>query len=56
MRAPMFRSLGNVLVNPEVALSFIDFERPNRLRVNGYVTIVEDDSPLAGYVGCKAHP
>ena len=31
----MFRSLGNVLVNPAVALLFIDFERPNRLRVNG---------------------
>ena len=31
----MFRSLGNVLVNPPVALLFIDFERPRRLRVNG---------------------
>ena len=31
----MFRSLGNVLVNAAVALLFIDFERPNRLRVNG---------------------
>jgi len=31
----MFRSLGNVLVNPAMALLFIDFERPNRLRVNG---------------------
>ena len=31
----MFRSLGNVLVNPKVGLLFIDFERPNRMRVNG---------------------
>ena len=31
----MFRSLGNVLVNPQVALLFIDFERPRRLRVQG---------------------
>ena len=31
----MFRSLGNMLVNAAVALLFIDFERPNRLRVNG---------------------
>ena len=28
----MFRSLGNLQVNPAVALLFIDFERPNRLR------------------------
>ena len=31
----MFRSLGNVLVNPAIALLFIDFEQPRRLRVNG---------------------
>jgi predicted pyridoxine 5'-phosphate oxidase superfamily flavin-nucleotide-binding protein len=38
----MFRSLGNVAVNPAVALLFIDFERPGRLRVNGRATLVED--------------
>jgi len=43
----MFRSLGNVLVNPAVALLFIDFESPNRLRVNGRASITEDD-PLRG--------
>ena len=31
----MFKSLGNVLVNPQVGLLFIDFESPKRLRVNG---------------------
>jgi len=38
----MFRSLGNVAVNPAVALLFVDFERPARLRVNGRVTLDED--------------
>ena len=49
----MFRSLGNVLVNPAVALLFIDFERPNRLRVNGRASIADDDPLLAGFVGAQ---
>lgn len=35
----MFRSLGNLRVNPRVGLLFIDFERPNRLRVNGTASL-----------------
>jgi predicted pyridoxine 5'-phosphate oxidase superfamily flavin-nucleotide-binding protein len=31
----MFRSLGNLLVNPRVGMLFLDFEQPRRLRVNG---------------------
>ena len=49
----MFRSLGNVLINPAVALLFIDFERPNRLRVNGSATVVEDDPLLASFAGAQ---
>jgi predicted pyridoxine 5'-phosphate oxidase superfamily flavin-nucleotide-binding protein len=49
----MFRSLGNVLVNPAVALLFIDFERPNRLRVNGHASIADDDPLLADFVGAQ---
>src|SRR4026209_714225 len=30
----MFKSLGNILVNPHVGMLFIDFESPKRLRVN----------------------
>jgi hypothetical protein len=44
----MFRSLGNVLVNPRVGLLFIDFEKPRRLRVNGAATIVDDVSSFEG--------
>src|SRR5712691_4655470 len=49
----MFRSLGNVLVNPAVALLFIDFERPNRLRVNGRASIADDDPLLASFDGAQ---
>jgi len=49
----MFRSLGNVLVNPAVALLFIDLERPSRLRVNGRAFIVEDDPLRADFPGAQ---
>jgi uncharacterized protein len=44
----MFRSLGNVLVNPCVGLLFLDFEKPRRLRVNGKASITDDVSAFAG--------
>src|SRR5207237_1946512 len=47
----MFRSLGNVLVNAAVALLFIDFERPRRLRVNGEARVAGDDPLLAEFAG-----
>jgi len=49
----MFRSLGNVLANPAVALLFIDFERPHRLRVNGEAAIVEGDPLLEAFPGAQ---
>ena len=49
----MFRSLGNVLANPAVALLFIDFERPNRLRVNGRASIAEQDPLLESFAGAQ---
>jgi predicted pyridoxine 5'-phosphate oxidase superfamily flavin-nucleotide-binding protein len=49
----MFRSLGNVLANPAVALLFIDFEKPSRLRVNGRATIAEGDPLLQSFAGAQ---
>jgi uncharacterized protein len=49
----MFRSLGNVLANPAVALLFIDFERPNRLRVNGRATLADADPLLETFAGAQ---
>ena len=45
----MYRSWGNVLVNPNVGLLFLDFERPGRLRVNGTARIDQADPLLAEY-------
>jgi uncharacterized protein len=49
----MFKSLGNVIVNPYVGLLFIDFESPRRLRVNGRASVREDDPLLADFVGAQ---
>lgn len=43
----MYRSWGNLLVNPRVGLLFIDFEQQKRMRVNGTASISADD-PLIG--------
>ena len=39
----MYRTWGNVIVNPQVGLLFLDFEQPKRIRVNGTARIAEDD-------------
>jgi uncharacterized protein len=50
----MFKSLGNVLVNPNVGLLFIAMHgKPRRLRVNGTATVSRDDPLLAGTVGAQ---
>jgi uncharacterized protein len=43
----MYLSAGNVLVNPEVGLLFIDFERGHRVRLEGTASIDLDD-PIRG--------
>jgi predicted pyridoxine 5'-phosphate oxidase superfamily flavin-nucleotide-binding protein len=49
----MFKSLGNLLVNPQVGLLFIDFETPKRLRVNGRASLHEDDPLLSEFAGAQ---
>jgi predicted pyridoxine 5'-phosphate oxidase superfamily flavin-nucleotide-binding protein len=49
----MFKSLGNIDVNPEVGLLFIDFEKPRRLRVNGSAAVRADDPLLAQTIGAQ---
>jgi predicted pyridoxine 5'-phosphate oxidase superfamily flavin-nucleotide-binding protein len=49
----MFKSLGNLSVNPNVGLLFLDFEKPRRLRVNGEARISRDDPLLAQTVGAQ---
>jgi len=47
----MYRSWGNVLVNPHVGLLFLDFDNQKRLRVNGTAQIKADDPLCAEYPG-----
>ena len=39
----MYRTWGNVIVNPNVGLLFLDFEQSKRIRVNGSAKVAEDD-------------
>lgn len=43
----MFMSAGNVLVNGQVGLLFVDFHRQTRVRVNGSASIMKDDPLLS---------
>jgi predicted pyridoxine 5'-phosphate oxidase superfamily flavin-nucleotide-binding protein len=48
----MFKSLGNVRVNPRIGMLFIAMgERPKRLRVNGTAELSFDDPLLEGMPG-----
>lgn len=50
----MFKSLGNILVNPAVGLLFIAMHgRAQRLRVNGAARVSRDDPLLAETVGAQ---
>jgi len=47
----MYRTWGNVMVNPHVGLLFLDFEKPKRLRVNGTARVSEDDPVRSEFPG-----
>lgn len=49
----MFRSLGNIVVNPHVGLLFIHFEESDRLRVNGTASLHDDPALLADFPGAQ---
>jgi uncharacterized protein len=51
----MFKSLGNIGLNPFVGLLFIRMgEAPKRLRVNGRAEVVLDDPLMREFVGAQA--
>jgi predicted pyridoxine 5'-phosphate oxidase superfamily flavin-nucleotide-binding protein len=50
----MFRSLGNLAVNPEVGLLFMTMDAaPRRLRVNGTAAVLRDDPLLGEFPGAQ---
>ena len=50
----MFKSLGNILLNPGVGMLFIAMDgKPRRLRVNGEATVSDQDPLLGQTVGAQ---
>lgn len=50
----MFKSLGNVVVNPAVGLLFIDMgQKPRRLRINGTASVSRDDPLMQRFAGAQ---
>ena len=47
----MYRTWGNLLVNPKVGLLFIDFEAPKRIRVNGTAKVDANDPLREQFLG-----
>src|SRR6476646_7063203 len=45
----MYLSMGNLRVNPNVGLLFIDFEHQRRMRLNGVASIDPNDALMAEY-------
>lgn len=49
----MFLSMGNIADTAKIGLLFIDFETPNRIRVQATATINEEDELLQRYPGAN---
>ena len=45
-----FHSMGNIGATAKIGMMFLDFETPNRLRLQGEATVSADDPLLADYV------
>lgn len=49
----MFLSMGNITETAKIGMLFIDFETPNRLRVQATASISRDDPLMAKYPGAQ---
>ncbi len=49
----MFMSMGNLLVNPKVGLLFVNFQKPNRMRVQGTASVNDDDPLMSSFPGAQ---
>jgi len=49
----MFLSMGNIAETSKIGMLFIDFERPNRVRVQATATISTDDPLMVKYPGAQ---
>lgn len=49
----MFLSMGNIAETGKIGMLFIDFETPNRMRVQATATVSSDDPLMAKYPGAQ---
>ena len=50
----MYRTAGNISINPNVALLFLNFDgKSRRIRINGHATIHHDNKYLENHFGAK---
>jgi hypothetical protein len=49
----MFLSMGNIAETGKIGMLFIDFETPNRMRVQATATVSTDDPLMAKYPGAQ---
>lgn len=49
----MFNTLGNISVNPNAGLLFIDFERGGTLQVTGQAEVIWDENRVTGFAGAE---
>jgi uncharacterized protein len=49
----MFLSMGNIAETAKIGMLFIDFETPNRVRVQATATVSADDPLMATYPGAQ---
>lgn len=49
----MFNTLGNISVNPNAGLLFIDFERGNTLQITGKAQVIWDKNRIAEFTGAE---
>lgn len=49
----MFKSMGNAAETGAVGMLFIDFETPNRVRLQGHATVSADDPAMGRYPGAN---
>ncbi len=47
----MFLSMGNISATAKIGMLFLDFEKPNRLRLHGIASFMEGDSLTKAYSG-----
>ena len=49
----MFQTLGNISVNPQAGLLFVDFERGGTLQLTGRAGILWDEERAAEFAGAE---